>query len=269
MTEQFNSFLTGDPKLPLLHRFAFLGKGTKREEYFNELAELAESELWTSPNSDKPNDILYSYILNTFEKAARDELVIFSDDEKYACFNTGLLTENGEDILGLFNKFDSSELFKFHITGFRKESDRQIMDVFSETPKVVQYFDNPGMIYFDPQKSVVKNLDHILGDNIERFPQFLRDKGEPYILSLLTHALELTIKRCKRNYRIAVPQYYMGQITYLLPVNLDGHSMALAVEYLNNRYRANTIFTIEMAYKNARLLMKPEADWLDLKTKEK
>ena len=52
---------------------------------------------------------------------------------------------------------------------------------------------------------------------------------------------------------------------YLLPINLDGTNMALAVEKINQRYRANTIFTIEMAYKNARLLMKPEADWLELK----
>ena len=30
----------------------------------------------------------------------------------------------------------------------------------------------------------------------------------------------------------------------------------------------NTIFTVEMAYKNARLLMKPEADWLTPATKK-
>lgn len=44
--------------------------------------------------------------------------------------------------------------------------------------------------------------------------------------------------------------------------------MSLAVEEVNNRYRANTIFTLEMAYKHARLLMKPEADWLTLGTKK-
>ena len=38
--------------------------------------------------------------------------------------------------------------------------------------------------------------------------------------------------------------------------------MSVAVEKINERYRVNTIFTLEMAYKNAKLLMKPEADWL-------
>lgn len=43
--------------------------------------------------------------------------------------------------------------------------------------------------------------------------------------------------------------------------------MAVAVEYINERYRVNTIFTLEMAYMNARLLMKPEVDWISSVTK--
>ncbi|MDY4795664.1 MAG: DUF3825 domain-containing protein [Dialister sp.] len=39
--------------------------------------------------------------------------------------------------------------------------------------------------------------------------------------------------------------------------------MALAIEKTStNQYRANTIFTREMAYEKARLLMKPESNWL-------
>lgn len=82
----------------------------------------------------------------------------------------------------------------------------------------------------------------------------------------MSSALDLTLKRCQRNYRIAVPQYYNDKITYLLPIQLDQTKMALAVEDVNSCwYRVNTIFTLEMAYKNARLLMKPEADWLEIK----
>ncbi|MCJ0570467.1 DUF3825 domain-containing protein, partial [Enterococcus cecorum] len=85
--------------------------------------------------------------------------------------------------------------------------------------------------------------------------------------SLLNDAIDLTITKCKRNYRIAVPQYYKGKITYLLPVSIDDNLMAVAVEYINERYRVNTIFTLEMAYMNARLLMKPEVDWISSVTK--
>ena len=152
--------------------------------------------------------------------------------------------------------------------GFRKNSDWEFMNNFSKTPDVVSYFSDPSKIYFNPKFELIKNLDHILDDNLDRFPEDLKNKGAKYINALLTHALDLTVKRCERNYRIAVPQYYKGKITYLLPVELDGHLMSLAVEDVNGRYRVNTIFTIEMAYKNARLLMKPEADWLTPATKK-
>lgn len=253
----------------LIWKFAFLGKNDIKERKFEELSHLAESENWTSKNSSRPNDILYSYITHTFDRAAKEGLVYISEDEKYACFNTGLLTDNGEDIIALFNEFSGSEEYSWHLQGFRKESDWDFLANFYETPPVVTYFSDPSKIYFDPSIELIKNLDHILMDNIDRFPNELQEKGVPYINALLTHALDLTIKRCQRNYRIAVPQYYRDKITYLLPVNLDGHLMSLAVEEVNKRYRVNTIFTLDMAYKNARLLMKPEADWLTVATSDK
>ena len=106
-----------------------------------------------------------------------------------------------------------------------------------------------------------------LGDNFDRFNEDLQVKGKSYINALLSNALELTLTKCKRNYRIAVPQYYKGKITYLLPVTIDDQLMSVAVESINGRYRVNTIFTLDMAYKNARLLMKPEVDWITSATK--
>lgn len=246
-----------------LYKFAFVGKEEDFNKKIDKLAKMAEEENWTSPEG-KENDILKNYLIYTFEKAIDEDLVMVSDDKEYAVFNTGLLTKNGEDIVCMFNRFKNSKKFPMHLQNFYKESDYDFLMQFSDTPQVVTYFENPEKIYFDPTKDLVKNLDHILEDNIKRFPEELQAKGKTYILSLLSSGLELTIKRCKRNYRIAVPQYYNKEITYLLPVDLDGTKMALAVGSVNNRYRVNTIFTLSMAYKNARLLMKPEADWLSI-----
>lgn len=247
----------------LLYRFAYMGKD--KIKYFRELSELAEAEAWHSNKDEENFDILINYITYTFDKAAKENKILFSENDDYAAFNTGLLTENGEDIICMFNKFENSDKYKMHIQGFRKESDWGFLSCFDTTPQVVEYFNDPSKIYFDPRKSIVKNLDHILEDNFNRFPKELQEKGKSYILALLSSSLDITIKRCKRNYRIAVPQYYNDEITYLLPVQLDSHKMALAVGFVNGRYRVNTVFTLEMAYKNARLLMKPEADWLDLR----
>ncbi|MGV3007238.1 DUF3825 domain-containing protein [Streptococcus pluranimalium] len=265
-----NKYLIEKDTDEIIWRFAFLGNEAIRSQRFDELVELAEHENWTSKNSSRENDILYSYITHTFAKAFElgNEYVLVSPDESFACFNTGLLTENGEDIIGLFNTYNSSPDYHWHLSGFKKISDWDFMNNFSETPKVVNFFSNPGDIYFDPNKQLIKNLDHILEDNIDRFDSTLQEKGKHYINALLNNALDLTIKKCKRNYRIAVPQFYRGKITYLLPVILDNQLMSLAIEEINNRYRVNTIFTIEMAYKNARLLMKPEVDWLTTATKK-
>ena len=265
---KINKYLHADETKNLIQRFAFLGNFQTQNGYYSNLAELAEDENWTSNGANDSNDILRNYITHTFAKAAQEDSILINDSETFAIFNTGLLTKNGEDILGVFNEFKSSTEYHWHLGEFRKSSDLQIMEEFDCTPKVVSYFDDPSKIYFNPNKVLMKNLDHILDENIERFPSDMQAKGKQYINALLTNAIDITLKRCHRNYRIAVPQYYKEKITYLLPVQLEETTMSLAVEEVNNRYRANTIFTLEMAYKHARLLMKPEADWLTLGTKK-
>ena len=250
--------------------FAFLGKADSLNCKIQELSELAENENWTSAGSQRDNDILYSYIVHAFERAFElgDEYVVVNRDETYASFNTGLLTENGEDIICVFNNFEASNDYFWHLSGFRKVSDWEFLNNFEVTPKVPQFFSNPADIYFDPNKELIKNIDHILDDNFERFDAKLHEKGKSYIQALLNNALDLTITKCKRNYRIAVPQYYRGKVTYLLPVTIDDQLMSVAVESINGRYRVNTILTLEMAYKNARLLMKPEVDWITSVTRK-
>lgn len=262
LDEMLNDYSENQPKF---FKFAYCGRDENRIKYFTELKEMAEVEKWSNRNEDEEaSPILTNYIVYTFEKAFDECNILFSNDDDWCCFNTGLLTENGEDIICLFNKFDGSNKFVWHLYGFRKESDRDFMNKFEKTPSVVKYFDEASTLYFDPTKEIVKNMDHIIDDNIDRFPEDIQQKGKNYIIFLLTSSLELTIKRCKRNYRIAVPCYYKHNITFLLPIDIDGNKMAVAVELLNNRYRVNTIFSLDMAYKQARLLMKPEADWLNI-----
>lgn len=62
-----------------------------------------------------------------------------------------------------------------------------------------------------------------------------------------------------------IPLYYKNKITYLLPLKLRDYYLALVTEkFDDDKYRANTIFTPEMAYMEARLLMKPETNWLTI-----
>ena len=67
------------------------------------------------------------------------------------------------------------------------------MNHFKVTPKVPHFFSNPADIYFDPNRELIKNLDHILDDNMDRFETELQNKGKAYIHALLNNALDLTI----------------------------------------------------------------------------
>ena len=74
-------------------------------------------------------------------------------------------------------------------------------------------------------------------------------------------------KRVRTNYKLAVPQYYKGRIQLLLPLRLTPGSpnpdLALAIHKVSpDAYTARTCLTLKMAYNNARLIVKPQSDWL-------
>ena len=57
----------------------------------------------------------------------------------------------------------------------------------------------------------------------------------------------------------------MSTIQLLLPLCLnqpDRADLALVVDKVGNSYRGNTVLTLDMAYRNARLITRPDSDWL-------
>jgi hypothetical protein len=75
------------------------------------------------------------------------------------------------------------------------------------------------------------------------------------------------VLRARRNYRIVVPQWYAEQNNMGLLMPLDFGSgqaeSALVLEPMSDRaYRGSTVLTIDQAYSNARLIAKPENEWL-------
>jgi hypothetical protein len=80
-------------------------------------------------------------------------------------------------------------------------------------------------------------------------------------------AIDEVKKKVRTNYKIAIPQYYDGKIQLLLPLCLTAGSpnpdLALVIHRLNDKtYTARTCLTLKMAYNNARLIVKPQSDWL-------
>lgn len=100
--------------------------------------------------------------------------------------------------------------------------------------------------------------------------------------SRFKQAIERAFKRVEWNYKTAIPTYYIEdrEISLLLPLALESKgkvNVALVCKHnynpqkgINN-YEGKTILTLEMAYSNARLITRPDSDWLltDMRSEEK
>ena len=127
------------------------------------------------------------------------------------------------------------------------------------------YFDDPSVLVFDTRKELRINVEHVVADNIDRFPPELQSMNPYGLQNIVKGAIDSAIERVKRNYKTAIPQYYQGSIQLLLPLSLTDPSkadLALVVERFSDFYRASTCLTLDMAYNNARQLARPDRDWL-------
>lgn len=251
----------------ILWDYAYLNN---RDIYLNKIKflaeELAEPEKWHS-NSKKEFDILCNYIENTFSKCFEDNLLVTTPDGSKSAFNTGLLTPLGEEIYMMFTKNINPDRQEWYFYGFKKKSDNDMMS-FDKKIEYPSFFKDYHDIFFDPSLEIIPNWAHIVQDNKDRLDAIMKDVPMyAYItteglISMLTGEIENTRKRVKRNQRMAVPMYYKGNVQFLLPIKLQDKIIPLVVSKYSNRYKGVTILEKSMAYKDARLIMKPETNWI-------
>jgi cold shock CspA family protein len=98
---------------------------------------------------------------------------------------------------------------------------------------------------------------------IEQDDQAMRE-----IKRRLEDAKQLAEKRTKWNYKTAIPQYFPRQdvMSLLLPLAIvDDTRVDLALVVTRNpsgSYQGRTVFPLDWAYQNARLVCRPDSDWL-------
>jgi hypothetical protein len=270
------------------------------DERLRDLAGLAEPERWIDLHlqSNSPLPVLNRYIQHTFKRAFDQQKII--EAEQLACFNTGLLTSGHEEIFCVFSVSDnydatkplSNENKKWFLKTWARSGDRILTD-FMEFPPLAEYWNDPSHLIFDPKLQVQLNLDHIIRDNLNRFPEELGGRvgrdGKPTDLNddadeadeaetqgssdaiplatrnALEGAMKHSIRLAQRSYRIAVPQFYRGKIQLLLPIylrNSQQPDLALTLERHGGWYRAATVLYMDWAYSHARLLARPNSEWL-------
>lgn len=263
-------YLNSNEEINLLRRFAFVGTREQFNKKLNYLERIAEKEKWKFKGTKDSEDlyVLFYYIVHTFDRCFKQEKIVIAPDESYALFNTGLMTPSGDEIYCLFtpsNSYDKADETKcfWYLNKFVKENDRDFLNLGLNKPEMATYYDDYNELYFDPTADIIVNFDHIFDDNYDRLPESFRILDKSTASQVFDGFISHTKKRILRNSRIPVPQFYRDKIMFLIPVKaFDEEPIVLALEKMTNGYRANTILTMNMAYNCARLLTKPESNWL-------
>jgi len=258
-----------------LWRFAHVNTKVSLTRKLNYLRDIVIQEKWWG--EDSPPDNLLNYLVHTFERityecnATDDEKekqkkIAISESGKHACINTGLFTKNYLPIFMFFRKNDEEGKSPWFFEGFYTDIQLKRLENFPSLPERANYISNPAALIYDYHFPIAPDLSHILDERSDRIPQGIRDKYEPETLrQLFPGAVQDTEKKLACNFHIAVPQYYNNEIQLLVPIDLGNKGkadIALALSKEKDCYFARTCLTLEQAYQNARVIVKPESDWL-------
>lgn len=275
--EAFDVVLIDDRyPLELFAEFHDLEQSLKFLASAPQLAE-TKNEYWDyiqKPTNGVP--VLFSYLNQTYSRIVFQDKIIYSkskDGKEYAYFNTGLVTKEQDEIYAYFSINDEFKeelswglpIPKWKFLEFGTDQSRYAK-YFSELPEMATFFENTeiNQLIFDTSIKVTIKKEHIK-DRKYRFPDEIKKLDDDAFFDKIKSALDLATKRARRNYKTAIPHFYDGKIQFLLPLcmtNKINADLALVVNRDENSYIAHTVLTLDQAFNNARLLAKPDREWL-------
>jgi hypothetical protein len=225
------------------------------------------------------NYLNYTFVrLVTLENEAPGEHFISSDNDEWISFNTSLQNSYGADLLAVFQRYkERPELGK--TPQVRPDwvykytcppTDGKYRNIFgNRVPKIAWYSKDSRDYVFD----ISYHLDRDAFDHL-----FERAKGraglpnasDEVIRNYLRGAIENLVPKIARNYKVAIPVYYVEEhrMQLLLPFisasdSNDVSCFLVQRDDVNKCYGIKTIFDLDQAYFSARLITRPDRDWLN------
>lgn len=253
-------------------------KGETWETPFATLTEpnMAKSEEWNFRRVDfqragQSYPILTGYLNYTFLRLQEQGRIAYSADGTSACFNTGLQTLYEKDIYATFYRTKYSKERKQPDWTFNEfyDSYSEKLTEFRPLPLIATYITDASDLVFDTTFGVDINCLHIYEQNQDRLPAVLLG-NRSLAISALEGATKLLKERVLRNYKIAIPHWFESHIQLLLPLKLDDNNpdtadLALVADKdkAGRLYRIRTALSMDMAYLDARLITRPDREWLN------
>jgi cold shock CspA family protein len=254
---------------------------TNLKQSLLDLKALAETENWDYlKNPTKGVPVLKSYLNQTCIRLIKQDKIVrgksTKDKIEYAYFNTGLVTPQQDEIFAFFIKNPSYSLLtgwgvqsaEWNFIEFNTEQS-VYRRYFIEVPEIATYFSEAEVadLIFDTRVPIIPDKEHLLKRKTRIESERIRNLDDEAFIEEIKDAIELAKKRIKRNYKTAIPHFYDYRIQFLLPLcfrsNKSEAVAALVVNKNENIHEAHTILSLDQAYNNARLLAKPDREWLN------
>lgn len=233
------------------------------------------------PNTAVPK--LKNYLNYTFMRLLEIEqdqpgaYFFYSPDDQWVSFNTGLQNAHGADLLMIFQRYQprpndlqSSIKPDWVYKGFATPNEQLYRNHFGTNfPDIAWYSTDSRDFVFDTSYHLERDVfDHLFERAKERAG--LPNAQDEVVRNYLRGAIENLVPKIRRNYKVAIPVYYVEQkrMQLLLPFvsasNSSDISCFLVDRDDNTRsYRLKTIFDLDQAYFSARLITRPDREWLD------
>lgn len=207
---------------------------------------------------------------------------VFNADKTKISFDTGLQNKHNVDLIAVFGKFDPSK----NKTQSQLSSDdiqttlpdwvfQDIMTPLSDTyvqifgglvPDIAWYTRDSREYVYDTNYTINHEVhDHLLIRAKER--SGMPTASDEAVRTYLRGVIAGIVPKILRNYKIAIPMFYKETqiMQLLLPYEaINGHVSCLLVSRDDaiRQYRIKTILDMDQAYFAARLITRPDRDWL-------
>lgn len=173
--------------------WAYLGN---IDSMIESLANYALDEKWGFDQDEDSKDysILRSYLMYTFYRLQSENKVLEDIDKGIAAFNTGLVDPTYEAIYACFSPSSSGCPWRFEAfcKAGSKQWGKKLVASFDPLPQRASYFEKKEDLLFDGNRTLQRDVDHILLDNIDRLPEaFLAEelRGSSDALEALSKAV--------------------------------------------------------------------------------
>jgi hypothetical protein len=200
----------------------------------------------------------------------------YSADQTWVSFNTGLQTQHGNDILATFQRYQpkpgaaGADRPQWVYKGARTPSEDAYRRNFGNAvPELAWYSRDSNDFVFNTSYTLDREVfDHVFDRAKERAG--LPNASDEVVKNYLRGAIENLVPKIKRNYKVAIPVYYVEEkkMQLLLPFESASSSSDVSC-FLVERddqfktYRLKTIFDMDQAFFSARLITRPDRDWLN------